>query len=174
MLLGSLRPGGVTETRLALHGLAIWAIALATSACAQGPGREASLIQLRLARNGPAPGFEFMHAPPPLNGVYVDERTVLSDDDIEQARAYVRPNGLVVSIVLTQDGASRLANLTRQHVGDRLAVILDGELVDAPLVVDTTQVAKHRRLQVGVELPDSVAHRLTARLAARWPLLPDP
>jgi preprotein translocase subunit SecD len=40
-----------------------------------------------------------------------------------------------VTIVLTTEGRSRLKNLTSQHVGRRLAIVIDNEVVALPAVM---------------------------------------
>jgi len=79
---------------------------------AHEPDSLAPVIQLRLARETPAPGFVYMDAPPPDTGIYVDERVVVSDEQIAYVRVERRGNDVLLDVRLTPDGAARLAAVT--------------------------------------------------------------
>jgi preprotein translocase subunit SecD len=42
----------------------------------------------------------------------------------------------VIDVRLTEDGAKKLAKLTENHVGQPLAIMLDGKVLAAPVVRD--------------------------------------
>lgn len=86
-----------------------------------GAGQAAPVIQIRLARGSPAPGFQAMRAFRADNLYYVSERVLAADHDIECARAYYRPNQLVITINFTPAASARMGEVSREHLGDRVA-----------------------------------------------------
>jgi hypothetical protein len=132
------------------------------------------LIQLRLVRESPAPGFEYMKAVLSSSSAYVQERSLVSDEDIQLARATRRADGLVIDIRMTHEAASRLREAIREYVGGRIGVLLAGRLVGTPQIVgapprgEGTTVTSQDVLQVGVDLPQEDADQIVAAVAARW------
>ena len=45
-------------------------------------------------------------------------------------------DGISVGILLTEDGALKLARLTKSHIGEYVAVILDGRVDSVPKIMD--------------------------------------
>jgi len=58
----------------------------------------------------------------------------VSNADVESARVERVDNRCQVSIRLTPEGTARLARLTRDHIGDQLALVLDGQVVMTPTI----------------------------------------
>jgi len=145
------------------------ALALWGTACAQDPEAHRPLIEVRLAREQPAPGFTFMEGVAPNGGWYVQERVIVSDGDVQEASASRTPTGLVLDIRLTREAASRLSGVARQHTGSHLAVVIDGRLVETAPIVGSFSGAPHERVQIGVDLPEAAAQQIAAAVAARWP-----
>ncbi|MCX7881896.1 MAG: protein translocase subunit SecD [Brevinematales bacterium] len=74
---------------------------------------------------------------PRLRGWYVlKKETVLDGTYIESARSDMNPTTgqPVVSFSLTIEGAEIFADVTRQNVGRRLAIVLDGRVKSAPFI----------------------------------------
>jgi preprotein translocase subunit SecD len=70
-------------------------------------------------------------------GVYVVFRTpVIRGPDIRDARAQQgqMPGSWDTAFVLSQDAAKRFSTYTGSHVGDRLAIVLDGRVLEAPVI----------------------------------------
>ncbi len=70
-------------------------------------------------------------------GVYLVARTpVVRGPDIRDARAQQGdlPNSWDTGFVLSQDAAKRFASYTGSHVGQRLAIVLDGKVLQAPTI----------------------------------------
>lgn len=67
---------------------------------------------------------------------YAHEQALLTGEDVESATA-VRMNGRpAVELKFTEAGAARLAEVTGSNVGRRMGMILNGELVTAPVIRD--------------------------------------
>ncbi len=70
-------------------------------------------------------------------GVYLVTRTpVVRGPDIRDARAEQgqMPNTWSTGFVLSQDAARRFSAYTGSHVGQRLAIVLDGKVLEAPTI----------------------------------------
>jgi preprotein translocase subunit SecD len=60
---------------------------------------------------------------------------VVKGQDIQNARAEQGPNGTwQTSFVLSQSAAKRFGTFTGAHIGDRLAIVLDGNVITAPSI----------------------------------------
>lgn len=74
---------------------------------------------------------------------YLDRRVLLDSMDIADARVQLdewrRP---IVMVEFTREGARRFAELTRQHLGDKLAILIDGRVMSAPVI--QTEIAGGR------------------------------
>ena len=70
-------------------------------------------------------------------GIYLVTRTpVVRGPDIRDARPEQGqlPNTWTTGFVLSQDAARRFSSYTGSHVGQRLAIVLDGKVLEAPVI----------------------------------------
>jgi preprotein translocase subunit SecD len=95
-------------------------------------------LELRLASHEKVEGWDRVPGPEPQNiPLWISPEVALSNRDI--ARAYVdrtsegKPG---VGIILTEEGALKLARLTKRHFGENVAIILDGRIQSAPKIMD--------------------------------------
>jgi preprotein translocase subunit SecD len=90
-------------------------------------------FELRLASNEKVGGWEIGLLPEPWdNLVFISPTVALTNRDI--ARAYPDPNYTSrnnpwVGMMLTDEGALKMARLTKSHIGEFLAVIFNGQVV---------------------------------------------
>ena len=69
--------------------------------------------------------------------VYALQPAALTDADIEAANVvYSEYGGPGVSVALTEDGARRFGELTTRIVDQQLAIVLDDEVVSAPMIAE--------------------------------------
>jgi SecD/SecF fusion protein len=61
----------------------------------------------------------------------------VSGDHVTQAHAYYDQQGFGVSLQLDSEGAKRFDEVAAQHVGEQLAILLDGEVISAPTLQTT-------------------------------------
>ncbi len=140
------------------------------SCTAQQQDRSTAVIQLRLAQENPAPGFVYMAAVTQDGGFYVAEQSIVTDEDIEEARAFRRGGGLVIDVRLSPDGAARLSEVTSGHIGGRLAVVLASRLISAPVIFSTVGTTSHRHLTLGaLDLPPDLSDEIAAAVSDKWP-----
>jgi preprotein translocase subunit SecD len=104
-------------------------------------------------------------------GFYVEERTVLSDEDFEAATADYpfTPTGLTLVVRLTPAGAARILHETKGRIGSYLATLLDSRLVGVAQIASPVGNDPDVPIFMGLRLPDRVAFEAAARIAARWP-----
>jgi hypothetical protein len=68
--------------------------------------------------------------------IYLYEETVLTNSDIATAQLVAGSTASTfgVAVTFTDDGAARMARASGSHVGRPLAILIDGEVVMAPVV----------------------------------------
>ena len=87
--------------------------------------------------SGRAPnGTEFLpYMDMPWQKVPVYSRIEVSGDSLKDSQADFDQNNMpVVSTVFDASGARRFAKLTTEHVGERFAIVLDGQVLSAPVI----------------------------------------
>lgn len=95
------------------------------------------LIEFRLAEDEPGEGLtEMIMSGPEDQKFYVHEEVMLSSKDIAEATVEKLPTGAQISVVMTELGAEKLARLTRNNIGKRVAMLIRGELASAPTIRD--------------------------------------
>ena len=80
----------------------------------------------------------------------VRTRTVLSGDELSDARATIDPtsNQAIVLFELTRSGGRKFRNETRQHVGDYMAIMLDGRVFRQPPVI-RSEIGRSGQIELG-------------------------
>jgi len=93
-------------------------------------------FEIRLAEDKPAPGLHGV----PLAGtdrtIYLYEDAIVTNDDVVRAQVVQGDSATTfsVAVTLTADAGARMLAATRNHVGQPVAILLDGEVVTAPVV----------------------------------------
>ena len=64
----------------------------------------------------------------------VERKSLLGGDQVTRAFATFEQNGYEVSLKFTSAGAEIFRRITRDHIHERLAIVLDGEVVSAPVI----------------------------------------
>lgn len=140
--------------------------------------QEASpVIEIRKARLSPAPGFSRMpfgypeylfdelRRPPYSLGVYVSDRPLLSEEDLEIRDATPSSRALQLTFTLTTEGAARLES--EVQLGEHLATLVDTRLVGvAPL---NGYLGTEFPIFATLWMPRSAAESAATRLRARMP-----
>ena len=67
--------------------------------------------------------------------IFVQRAAEISDDQISSVEIVER-EGIVLRVHLTEEGNRRFGNLTRDQTGRRIAIVVRGVLVFAPMVMD--------------------------------------
>jgi len=95
-------------------------------------------VELRLAEEQPGGGLtEFVEGGPGQKKFYLHGETVITTDDIIKAQlstAYGADQP-ELAIEFTPEASKRMAEVTGQHIGDYMALLIDGRLVSAAKIV---------------------------------------
>ena len=87
------------------------------------------------ARTASADGLQAMTDRHSGVRLWVAPQPVLTEADVQQAEMAFTPDGQpAVILTLTDEGRATLAAVTRTHLGQPLAILVDGELRLAPIV----------------------------------------
>ena len=128
-------------------------------------------IELRLAESSAAPGL----VPRTVYGqgrkVYLHPKAELSNTDIARIEATQTRigKGLILDVWHTSAGARRLAQLTSQHIGDSLAVLINSVVVAVPRIEQTLNPGTRRPSAIGVPLEPKEAGQLASAVSKTWP-----
>lgn len=121
-------------------------------------------FEVRLVEKEPAPGLKAAN----IEGggtVYLHDEVVITNSDIAQAKAIPRPGGsdFMVSVIFTPAGARKMHAVTEKNIGKRMAILIDGVVVAAPVVnsvlSDSAVVEGHltkqeaERIVAGITIP---------------------
>lgn len=93
-------------------------------------------FEIRLAEDSPAPGLREMKLPGESRSIYVHDEVILSNGDIDQAQLIATENPLQFSVGVDFNltGAQKIRVATENHIGRPVAILIDGEVVIAPVV----------------------------------------
>jgi RNA polymerase sigma factor (sigma-70 family) len=111
--------------------LLIGSVALMAQRTAKPP------FEIRLVLDGPAPHAELLtnSIAQPAEVLSVERRPLLDHTSVKDASVQQTVSGQPeIGITFNGAGTSRFAEITRTHIGRRLAIILNGELYSAPTV----------------------------------------
>ncbi|HZL13504.1 MAG TPA: protein translocase subunit SecD, partial [Verrucomicrobiae bacterium] len=134
------------------------------------------------------PGYEILkHINPPENGkptppeiVVVKKKPELAGDIVESANASRGQVGEpLVEFRLTPDGTKKFAEITKNNIGRRMAIILDNELYSAPVInsaieLGSGEISGHFTPKEAQELANVLQNPLRAPLSIAYSRDVDP
>ena len=93
-------------------------------------------FEMRLAEDKPAPGLHEEKVAGADRSVYLHDEVIVNNRDIAAARVVQGdgPSRYTVSVEFNSSGAEKIRAATAGHVGRPVAILLDGEVVMAPVV----------------------------------------
>jgi hypothetical protein len=92
-------------------------------------------FEIRVAEASPGLELDAATVRTTAERIYVHRQAVLTNADIASAEAAQDASGAFGIVVrFTRDGATKLLQTTGRNVGRRLAILLDGQVVIAPVV----------------------------------------
>jgi preprotein translocase subunit SecD len=103
--------------------------------------------------------------------IYLDPKTRLRSAEIARVEATkaMTGTGLVLDVWLTHAGATWLANVTSNHFGDSLAVLVDSAVVTVPPIQDTVDIGTKLPISIGVPLGPDETRQLVSAVSKTWP-----
>jgi hypothetical protein len=98
-----------------------------------GASQEGAVI--RLAEAEPGDGLVEAMIAGTDEKVYLHKSVVVAATDIADARLTLDANGNpAIGIAFTEEGSKKLADVSEKHIGKRLAILVDGDVISAPTV----------------------------------------
>lgn len=92
-------------------------------------------FEVRLAQTQPAEGLQEARIAGSADVLYLHQEPIVTNADIAQARAIALPDGRFdVAVTFNAAGAEKMRKATSGHLGQPLAILIDGDLVAAPTV----------------------------------------
>ena len=126
------------------------------------------VFQIRLALDVPTDNTEPMRlvsrnaSSERVETLYVAKAVLLDQSAIQSARLDKSPQGYQeIEISLTDTGKNRFAEITRQHLHQKLAIVIDGKLWMAPVVQSPITEGK---MQITGGFSDEDAQMLTSKI----------
>jgi len=93
-------------------------------------------FELRLASYQKVEGWEIGFVPgPPKTPVWISPEVALTNSDIAHAWPQPDTDGFVVGFMLTEEGSLKLARLTKSHIGENVAIMVDGQVRSVPKIM---------------------------------------
>ncbi len=102
-------------------------------------GKTANLTFRFVSSNNDSFGVEKLKHENEMDEDYVSKRIILNGDNLldAQPRMDNQTNETVVSFTLDRVGAKRFGKATSKNIGRKLAIVLDGKIISAPVIRDT-------------------------------------
>jgi preprotein translocase subunit SecD len=119
-------------------------------------------LEFRIAEAEPGPGLTGMVFDPTGERFYLHEEVLVSQSDVDSAVAIMRDGRWDVELVLTSAGAQKFEELTERNVGKRCGMVINGELVSAPLIMAPIHVG---RAIVAGDFTEAEARRVAQQLS---------
>ena len=131
-------------------------------------------LELRLAESAPAPGLlpAVVYGQP--DTLYLHPQPRLLDGHIARVEAAktMGEKGLVLAVWFTKAGARQLTDMTGNHIGDTLAVLINSVVVSAPVIQETMGSDTKLPTHIGVPLDPAAARQLALAISKTWPPAP--
>jgi preprotein translocase subunit SecD len=94
-------------------------------------------LEFRIAEDEPAADLTEIVFEPTGEIFYLQNEVLVKQYDVESASVLTQQGRPAVELILTSEGTKKFKELTANNVGKRCAMILNGELLSAPVIRDT-------------------------------------
>lgn len=139
--------------------------ALIAGGCGESKQEIGSVVlEIRLAEEEPGEGLTrmTMTAWGGTDAFYLHDEVLMDNSDIESASVTKWRDNPAVEILFTPQGGEEFARLTSDNVGKRMAIIVNGQLLTAPII--RASVTSGRAIING-EFTEDEAQRIARGLA---------
>ena len=135
-------------------------------------GRVPVAVELRLAQGASGPQLVGREVYGQGRTVYLNPQAQISNADIARAEAVKTRigKGLILQVWYTKSGARKIAELTRQHIGDSLAVLINSVVVAIPIIREPINAGTQTSSDIGVPLEPKEANQLALAVSKTWPV----
>ena len=122
-------------------------------------------IEFRIAEDNSIPGLTAVSSPATGNTFYVRNKIELDNNDIESAKLIKTEWGEhVIDLKFTEYGAEKLLHVSSQNIKKRLAILANGRLLVAPIIMDPM---KEGRTRIGGGFSKEEAKQIILALSRR-------
>jgi preprotein translocase subunit SecD len=94
-------------------------------------------LEFHIAEDHPDPDLTEIVFEPTGDIFYLHNEVLVNQFDVEFAAVVMQQGQPAVELILTSEGAKKFKELTAQNVGKRCGMVLNGELLSAPIIRDT-------------------------------------
>lgn len=96
-------------------------------------------FEVRMAETRPTPGLQKAKVAGSERYVYLHSEVIVSNNDIAAVKVVQAgaPSEYGISIKFNETGADKMRHATEAHIGKPLAILLDGQVMMAPVVRDS-------------------------------------
>jgi preprotein translocase subunit SecD len=103
--------------------------------------------------------------------LYLHPESRLSESHIARVEAAktMGEKGLVLAVWFTKAGARQLADMTGNHIGDTLAVLINSVIVSAPAIQEKMGGDPKMPSHIGIPLDPAAARQLALAISQTWP-----
>lgn len=93
-------------------------------------------FEVRLAQADAGPGLQPVQVAGTDTVLYLHPEPIVTNDDIQESHLVPHPDspGFDIAITFNAAGAAKMRAATAAHMGEPLAILIDGEVVAAPVV----------------------------------------
>jgi len=153
-------------TRAALFVAHAVVLLLALISCAaQAPSGDVpqAKFELRLTQEAPGEGLTEASVEDSDKKVYLSKEALITNKDLISARVVENEGLLRIDVKFTEEGAERMSRASAANIGKRIAIVVDGKVLSAPIVMgvisDTAAISG--------PFTREEAERLARRIAAK-------
>ena len=128
-------------------------------------------VELRLAQAAAGPELVQRELYGQGRTVYLERQAQISNADIARVEALKTRigKGVILQVWYTKSGARKIAEFTRQHIGDSLAVLINSAVVAIPVIQQPINPGTQSSSDIGVPLEPKEANQLAAAVSQTWP-----
>ncbi len=95
---------------------------------------------------------------------YLHDEILLTESDIVKASVVTLQKYPAIEVIFSEAGRQKFAQITAQNINKRLGVLVNGELVCAPLIRDTVSIGK---AIINGDFSEEQARRIANKLVQR-------
>ncbi len=128
-------------------------------------------VELRLAKGASGPELVRREVYGQGRTIYLQPQAQISNADIARVEALKTRigKGVILQVWYTKSGARKIAELTRQHIGDSLAVLINSAVVAIPVIQQPINPGTQTSSDIGVPLEPKEADQLALAVSKTWP-----
>jgi preprotein translocase subunit SecD len=103
---------------------------------------ETITLEFRIAEDEPAQGLTEMVFSLTGENFYLHNEILVDQSNVDSAMVTTHNGRPAVELLLTSEGTTKFQMLTGSNIGKRCGMVLNGQLVSAPIIRDTIKVGR--------------------------------